>query len=75
MEDIESLTDREKKVLLSLIKGETNRFIASHMFISVSTVKAHVSSIIHKLNVTNRVEAAVKGVHLLEATELKISKE
>lgn len=69
MEGIENLTDREKKVLLSLINGETNRFIASHMFISISTVKAHVSSIIHKLKVTNRVEAAVKGVSLLKVQE------
>ncbi|MBR1680520.1 response regulator transcription factor [bacterium] len=61
----EELTEREKVVLEGLIRGETNKMLAAKLFISVSTVKAHVSSILHKLNVTNRVEAAVKGVYML----------
>ncbi len=62
---LEKLTEREKRILEGLIRGETNKTLASKLFISVSTVKAHISSIIHKLNATNRVEAAAKGVYLL----------
>ena len=51
------LTDREKEVLKCIIKGYTNPQIASKLFISVTTVKAHVSAIIRKFNVTNRIEA------------------
>ncbi len=65
----EHLTNMEKIVLKELIKGETNKSISKHLYISISTVKAHVSSILHKLNVSNRVEAAVKGVYMLLATD------
>jgi DNA-binding CsgD family transcriptional regulator/tetratricopeptide (TPR) repeat protein len=52
------LTTREIEVLGYLASGHTNREIASALFISPKTAGTHVSSILSKLGVTNRVEAA-----------------
>lgn len=51
------LTDREHEVLALLIEGLNNRQIAERLVISRSTVKHHVSSILKKLDATNRAEA------------------
>ena len=50
------LTPREREVLGLLADGRTNRQIADTLFISESTAGVHVSNIIGKLGVTNRVE-------------------
>jgi len=52
------LTAREREVLALLVEGQTNRRIAETLFISESTASVHVSNIIGKLGVSNRVEAA-----------------
>jgi DNA-binding NarL/FixJ family response regulator len=52
------LTQRELEVLAFISQGLTNQEIASHLFVEVGTVKNHVHSIIKKLNVNNREEAA-----------------
>jgi len=52
------LTQRELEVLGFISQGLTNQEIASHLFAEVGTVKNHVHSIIKKLNVSNREEAA-----------------
>jgi len=52
------LSDRELEVLSRLARGESNKAIADHMFISVHTVRAHVRSLMQKLHVQNRVQAA-----------------
>ncbi|GII54414.1 helix-turn-helix transcriptional regulator [Planotetraspora thailandica] len=52
------LTSREREVLHLLAEGRTNREIAEQLFISVKTAGAHVSSILAKLGVTSRVQAA-----------------
>jgi DNA-binding NarL/FixJ family response regulator len=57
----ESLTEREKDVLLRLAQGLTNKQIALALGISEHTVKFHVSSIYTKLGVSNRTEAVRKG--------------
>lgn len=57
-----SLTDRERKVLEYVVMGKSNNEIASQLFISVHTAKAHVCSILRKMSVTDRVQAAVKAV-------------
>jgi DNA-binding CsgD family transcriptional regulator len=52
------LTVREQEVLALLATGRTNRQIAETLFISPKTATLHVSNILSKLGVTNRVEAA-----------------
>jgi DNA-binding NarL/FixJ family response regulator len=52
------LTQRELEVLGFISQGFTNQEIASHLVVEVGTVKNHVHSIIKKLNVNNREEAA-----------------
>ena len=52
------LSDREREVLSRLARGESNRTIAESMFISVHTVRAHARSLMQKLHVRNRVQAA-----------------
>ena len=57
-----SLTARELEVLRLLIDGKTNSQIAQEIIVSINTAKAHVGSILTKLSVTDRVQAAVKAV-------------
>ncbi|MFZ7104919.1 MAG: response regulator transcription factor [Peptococcaceae bacterium] len=52
------LTVQEKKVLQYLIKGKTNKEIAKEMYLSSSTIRSYVSSILRKLNIPNRAAAA-----------------
>jgi DNA-binding NarL/FixJ family response regulator len=52
------LTKREKEILAQVIKGLTNREIASTLFISENTVKNHLRNIMEKLQMSNRVQAA-----------------
>lgn len=54
------LTTREIEVMNLLIYGYNNSTIAEKLCISVHTIKAHISSIYEKLNVSNRVQAIVK---------------
>ncbi len=54
-----NLSTREQEVLGLVAKGKTNNDIAKKLYISTRTVKFHVSSILSKLNVKNRTEAAL----------------
>jgi len=54
-----SLSTREKEVLDLIAAGKSNKDIADYLYISIRTVKFHVSSIFGKLNVKNRTEAAL----------------
>jgi DNA-binding NarL/FixJ family response regulator len=56
---IEPLTDREEQVLALLAVGRTNSEIAEELFISLSTVKTHIASLMAKLGARNRVEVAM----------------
>ena len=53
------LTQREKEILCLLIDGLSNQEVAARLFISEPTVKKSISRIIDKLQVQNRVQAAV----------------
>jgi DNA-binding NarL/FixJ family response regulator len=57
----DELTSRQKKVLRLLAKGLSNKHIARELQISEITVKAHVSLILKKLGVANRVQAAMEA--------------
>jgi len=56
---IEPLTDREEEVLLTVARGRTNSEIADELYISLSTVKTHLASLMNKLGARNRVEIAM----------------
>jgi DNA-binding NarL/FixJ family response regulator len=56
------LTDREMEVLSLLVEGKNNKEIAEQLEITVNTVKAHVASIIQKMAVDDRTQAALKAL-------------
>ncbi|WP_310487475.1 response regulator transcription factor [Chamaesiphon sp. VAR_69_metabat_338] len=53
------LTKRELEVLALIAEGRTNQQIAEVLFITAGTVRVHVHAILHKLNVSDRTQAAV----------------
>ena len=57
-----NLTDRELEVLQYVVAGQTNKEIAQILTITHHTVKAHVASIIRKIGVKNRLDAALLAV-------------
>lgn len=57
-----SLTDQEMRVLAHVSEGKTNREIAAALFLGEGTVRNYVSSILKKLQLTNRAEAAAYAV-------------
>lgn len=57
-----ALTDQEKQVLGQIVEGKTNREIAEVLYLSAGTVRNYVSSILSKLEVANRAEAAVFAI-------------
>jgi NarL family two-component system response regulator LiaR len=56
------LTAREREVLVLLVEGRTNPEIAEILVVTKSTIKFHVSSILHKLQVSTRTEAVAKAL-------------
>jgi DNA-binding NarL/FixJ family response regulator len=54
-----TLTDREHEVAIAVGQGLSNAEIAAQLYLSVPTVKAHVSRLFDKLQVTNRVQIAI----------------
>ncbi|MEM7552867.1 MAG: response regulator transcription factor [Cyanobacteria bacterium P01_A01_bin.84] len=57
--ELEQLTPREKEVLKLIAQGLNNREIAQTLFISERTVKNHVNSILSRLNLRDRTQAAI----------------
>jgi len=56
------LTERELEVLNLVVQGQSNQQIADAMVISLATVKAHISSILSKLQVSSRAEATAYAI-------------
>jgi DNA-binding NarL/FixJ family response regulator len=56
---LDSLTEREREVARAIGQGKTNADVAAELFMSVATVKAHVTRVLSKLDVENRVQIAL----------------
>ncbi|MGX7058334.1 response regulator transcription factor [Vagococcus humatus] len=55
----DDLTNRENEILLLIAEGKSNQEIADELFITLKTVKTHVSNILSKLDVEDRTQAAI----------------
>src|SRR2546421_5618923 len=63
--ELKALTDQERRVLEYIAEGLTNREIAGRMFLSEKTVKNYVSSVLAKLGLERRTQAAVLAAKLI----------
>ncbi len=61
---IEPLTEREREILILVAKGSSNRQVAESLYLTEGTVKNHMSSILGKLGVRDRTQAALKAKEL-----------
>jgi two-component system, NarL family, response regulator DevR len=64
--ELKSLTEQERRILAYVAEGLTNREIAGKMFLAEKTVKNYVSSLLAKLGLERRTQAAVLATRLLE---------
>lgn len=62
LEQVDPLTPREMDVLRLMVEGLTNRTIANILNLSSGTVKGYVQTILKKLDVSDRTQAAVKAI-------------
>jgi DNA-binding NarL/FixJ family response regulator len=67
-ERIKHLTDQERRILNLIAQGYTNRRIADELFLAEKTVKNYVSSMLSKMGMSGRTEAAVYAVRNLPGT-------
>ena len=65
---LDALTSREREVLAELAQGRSNREIARALHVAEKTVKAHVSSVLAKLGVQDRTQAALFAVRHEQGT-------
>jgi DNA-binding NarL/FixJ family response regulator len=63
--ELKSLTEQERRILVYVAEGLTNREIAGKMFLAEKTVKNYVSSLLAKLGLERRTQAAVLATRLL----------
>ena len=61
---VEPLTEREREILKLVARGASNRQIAENLYLTEGTVKNHMSSILGKLGVRDRTQAAIKAKEL-----------
>lgn len=62
--DRQSLTDREREMLMLLVNGASNKDIAQRLFVSENTVKYHLKNIYSKLSVASRGQAVAAAIQL-----------
>ena len=58
-EQLDRLTEREREVAVAIGRGKSNAEISRDLYMSVATVKAHVSRLLDKLEFNNRVQIAL----------------
>ena len=58
-EQLDRLTEREREVAVAIGQGKPNAEISRELYMSVATVKAHVSRVLEKLEFNNRVQIAL----------------
>ncbi|HAR07945.1 LuxR C-terminal-related transcriptional regulator, partial [uncultured Cobetia sp.] len=63
----QTLTTKQRGVLERMVLGESNKMIAWQLGVAETTVKSHVSAILHKLGVASRVQAILLASHSLPA--------
>ena len=56
---VDPLTEREEQILAAVARGRTNNEIAGEFYITLSTVKSHITSLMTKIGARNRVEIAI----------------
>jgi LuxR family transcriptional regulator, maltose regulon positive regulatory protein len=61
MRDLDGLTSRELEILQLLARGYTNQKIADKLYVSINTIKTHVSNLFDKLGARNRIDALVRA--------------
>lgn len=66
------LTEKEIEVLVKVTQGYTNKEIAKDFNLSVHTIKIHISSLLRKFDVTERVSLAVKAVKSCYTNNIEI---
>ncbi|MCW2639075.1 MAG: two component transcriptional regulator, luxr family protein [Dactylosporangium sp.] len=65
-DELKGLTEQERRILSLVAEGLTNREIAQRMFLSEKTIKNYVSSLLAKLGMERRTQAAVLAARLLD---------
>ena len=58
-EQLDRLTEREREVAVAIGRGKSNAEISRELYMSIATVKAHVSHLLEKLGFNNRVQIAL----------------
>jgi DNA-binding NarL/FixJ family response regulator len=66
---LKDLTEREREILECLAQGLTNKEIGERLFLAEKTVKHYMTNILQKLQVRNRVEAALLAQRQAEAQD------